>query len=370
MTAGRRDGGTADGSTHRATSSSAGEPSAVPPSRPAVLVIQTAFLGDVVLTTPLLTLLAERFGPVDVVTTPAAAALLDSHPAVARVIRYDKRGGDAGIGGLLRLAGALRRNGYTRAFLPHRSWRSAALALLARVPERVGFADSPAAITYTTRVPRARVGHEVERLLALAGRRSRSAPPVSLGLTDADDGAAERWLAERGIGPGFIALAPGSIWGTKRWPYYAALAAALDGQLVVLGGGDDAALAEEVAAAAPGRAWSAAGQSLRVSAGLIRRARLLITNDSAPLHLATAVGTPQVAIFGPTVPEQGFGPRGQLSLTLGHPGLACRPCSAHGPRVCPLGHHRCMRELSVETVAEAAVMVAGAEERGAIRPGY
>jgi heptosyltransferase II len=333
------------------------------------LVIQTAFLGDVVLTTPLLTALAEELGPVDVVTTPAAAELLQGHPSVREVIQFDKKGRDAGLSGLWRLGVALRSRHYARAYLPHRSWRSAALALLAGIPDRTGFADSPAAITYTTRVPRASRGHEVERLLALAGRRTRAAPPVSLALTDEDQLAADRWLAERGISAGFTAIAPGSIWGSKRWPYYPALAAALEGQLVVVGGSDDAAHADEVVAAAPGRAWSGAGGlSLRVSAAVIQRARVLITNDSAPLHLATVVGTPLVAVFGPTVPEQGFGPRGSRSLALGHAGLTCRPCSSHGPKVCPLVHHRCMRELPVETVAEAAVLVAGAEERRAIRP--
>jgi heptosyltransferase II len=335
----------------------------------ATLVVQTAFLGDVVLTTPLLTALAERHGPVDVVVTPVAATLLEAHPAVRRVIRYDKKGSDAGLGGFRRLVSELRAQRYARAYLPHRSWRSAALALGARVPERTGFADSPAAITYTTRVARPRAGHEVERLVALAGPRSRPVPPVSLGLRDEDAAAADRWLGERGIPSGFIALAPGSIWGTKRWPFYPELAAALEGPIVVIGGRDDAPWAEAVVAAAPGRAWSAAGAlDLRGSASLVARARVLVTNDSAPLHLATAVGTPAVALFGPTVPEQGFGPRGARSLALGHAGLGCRPCSAHGPQVCPLGHHRCMRELQVETVAEATVMVAGAEERRAIRP--
>jgi heptosyltransferase-2 len=332
-------------------------------------VIQTAFLGDVVLTTPLLTALADKHGPVDVVVTPDCAGLLEGHPAVREVIRYDKKGRDAGLAGLWRMGAALRSRRYARAYLPHRSWRSATLALLARVPDRAGFADSPAAITYTTRVTRAPTGHEVERLLALAGHRTRATPPVSLALTAEDETTADRWLAERGIPPGFTAIAPGSIWGTKRWPYYPALAAALEGPVVVVGGSDDAALADEVVAAAPGRAWSGAGVlSLRASTALIKRARVLVTNDSAPLHLATAVGTPLVAIFGPTVPEQGFGPRGSRSLALGHAGLACRPCSAHGPKVCPLGHHRCMRELPVETVAEATGMVAEAEERRAIRP--
>ncbi len=332
------------------------------------LVIQTAFLGDVVLTTPLLAALADKFEPVDIVVTPAAAPLLRGHPSVRQVIVYDKRGRDAGPAGVWRTGRALRATRYDRAFLPHASWRSATLALLARVPERTGFADSAAAITYTTRVTRAPVGHEVERLLALAGRRVRT-PPVSLALGPDDEAAADRWLAERGLAPGFTAVAPGSVWGTKRWPYYPALASALSGPIVVIGGAEDAPLAEAIVAAAPGRAWSAAGAfGLRSSAALIRRARVLVTNDSAPLHLGTAVGTPLVAVFGPTVPEQGFGPRGSRSLALGHAGLACRPCSAHGPEVCPLGHHRCMRELPVETVAEATVMVAEAEERRAIRP--
>ena len=326
--------------------------------RGGTLVVQTAFLGDVVLTTPLLTVLAERHGPVDVVTTRAAAPLLETHPAVRELIRYDKRGTDAGARGLWRLGGVLRARGYAHAYLPHRSWRSAALAVLARIPERTGFADAPAAITYTTRMPRPAAGHEVERLLALAGQVS-GAPPVSLGLTAEDQRRADEWLVRRGLEPGFIALAPGSIWGTKRWPGYPALAASLDGAVVVLGGPEDAALAAEVAAAAPGRTHVAAGElTLREAAALLSRARVLVTNDSAPLHLATATGTRVVALFGPTVPAQGFGPRGPRDTALGVTHLDCRPCSAHGPRVCPLGHHRCMRELPVERVVEAVAGVA------------
>src|SRR5690606_28201157 len=197
-------------------------PSPVSPT----LVVQTAFLGDVVLTTPLLQALADRHGPVDVVTTPAAAALLETHPAVRRVWRYDKKGREAGLAGLRRLAATLRAERFARAVLPHRSWRSGALAVWAGIPERIGFDDAPARLTYPRRVERPHGGHEVERLLALArdgatGRRGDGAePPVSLGLTNEDRAAAEGWLADHGIAPGFVALAPGSIWGTKRWPGY------------------------------------------------------------------------------------------------------------------------------------------------------
>jgi heptosyltransferase-2 len=337
--------------------------------RSRTLVIQTAFLGDVVLTTPLLTALAEVHGPVDVVTTPAAAVLLETHPAVGMVFRYDKRGAERGLRGVWRLSRQLRARGYLRAYLPHRSWRSAALARLAGIGERVGFADSPAAASYTRRVVRPADGHEVERLLALAGG-ALPAPPVHVALTADDVAEADRWLGARGVAPGFVAIAPGSIWGTKRWPGYAGLAASLDRPTVIIGGREDARLSADIVAQVPGRVHSAAGElGLRASAALLARAAVLVTNDSAPLHLATAVGTPIVAVFGPTVPSFGFGPRGRRDQVIEHPSLGCRPCSAHGPRVCPLGHHRCMRELSVETVAAAVEAMLGAEAHRAIRTG-
>jgi heptosyltransferase-2 len=139
---------------------------------------------------------------------------------------------------------------------------------------------------------------------------------------------------------------------------------------VVIGSRDDAELAAAVVAAAPGRAHSAAGElDLRAAAALLERASVLVTNDSAPLHLATAAGTPVVALFGPTVPAQGFGPRGTADRALGVT-LGCRPCSAHGPQVCPLLHHRCMRDLPVEQVVQAVAATATSEDRLAIRPGH
>jgi heptosyltransferase-2 len=335
----------------------ASSPFTLHPSR--VLVIQTAFLGDVILTTPLLAALAREHGPVDLITTPAAASLVERHPAVREVIRYDKRGQDRGAGGFFRLVRQLRQRRYERAYLPHRSWRSGALAWLAGIRERIGFSDG-STILYTSTVKRPEAGHEVERLLALAGPGVE--PPVSLVLEPEDRLQADRWLADHGISGEFIALAPGSIWGTKRWPYYGELVRRLSQPVVVVGGKEDCALGESIVAAGSGRASNASGElSLRASAALIAKAQLLVTNDSAPLHMATAAGTPIVAIFGPTLPSFGFGPRGQRDRIVEHDHLACRPCSAHGPEICPLGHHRCMRELGVEQVIEA---IEGVRDRG------
>jgi len=339
------------------------------PDAPAAsaLLVQTAFLGDVVLTTPLLATLAERHGRLDVVTTPAAAPLVETHPAVRRVWAYDKRGTDRGLTGLLALARALRAERYETAYLPHRSLRSAALAWLARVPRRIGFHDGWP-LLYTEVKRRPTTGHEIDRLLALADVKPHHQTPPVLVTTLSDRAAAERVLREGGLAAGgtFVALAPGSIWGSKRWPYFAELAERLAARaaIVVVGSGDDRELGEAIVGAvgrSGGRAVNACGRlSLREAVALIAKAAALVTNDSAPLHFAAAAGTPIVALFGPTLPSFGFGPRGPRDVALGVDDLGCRPCSRHGPPRCPLGHHHCMRRLALEPV------LAALEETGAL----
>ena len=317
------------------------------------------------LTTPLLEALAARHGPVDVVTTPAAAPLIETHPAVRRVIPYDKKGRDRGLGGLFRLVRALRAERYECAYLPHRSLRTAFAAWLARIPQRVGFDDGWRSL-YTDVRRRAKQGHEIDRVLALAGVAVHRARPA-LHVTLADRAATEGFLREHGIRERFAALAPGSIWGSKRWPYYRELAERLAERagIVVVGGPEDARLAAEITEAvarAGGRAVSGCGRlTVRQSVEAIRRAAVLVTNDSAPLHFAQAVGTPTVAIFGSTAPSFGFGPRGPRDQVVELDGLPCRPCSSHGPPRCPLGHHLCMKSLSVEDVLQVI------EETGALR---
>ncbi len=333
------------------------------------LVIQTAFLGDVVLTTPLLTALAARHGPVDVVTTPAAAPLLETHPAVRRVVPYDKRGRDRGWAGLRALARRLRAERYERAYLPHRSLRTASLALLARIPVRIGFEGGWPFFYYTEIRRRPAGGHEIDRLLALAQVPAAAYAPT-LHPTPDDERAAGALLAAAGITEGspFVAVAPGSIWGSKRWPHYGELASLLarHAAVVVVGGPEDHGLGEEIVRAVgqtTGRAFNACGAlTLRQSAALIARAAVLVTNDSAPLHIATAMGTPIVAVFGPTLPEFGFGPIRPGDAALGVLGLDCRPCSRHGPPRCPLGHHRCMTELRVDQVLAATREAEGRDD--------
>jgi heptosyltransferase-2 len=325
------------------------------------LVIQTSFLGDTVLTTPLLVQLANR-GPVDVVTTPASAALLRGHPAVREIIAYDKRGVEGGLGGLLRLASRLRASEYEVAFLAQGSWRSAVLALLAGIPSRVGFATSAGRLLYTKRVPYHEDLHHAARLLMLARPNGRQATPEEMRPTlapaEGERAAVDALLTEHGVQAGetLIGLAPGSVWGTKRWPYYPELAQELapHGRMVVIGGREDAPHAQAILAVAPNAVNAVGRLPLLASAELIRRCGVLVTNDSAPQHLASAMETPTVAIFGPTIPGFGFGPLAPRAAVVGDDALPCRPCDRHGPMRCPLAHHRCMRDLLPALVAERA----------------
>jgi heptosyltransferase II len=324
------------------------------------LVIQTSFLGDVVLTTPLLAQLARR-GPVDVVTTPAAAALLANHPAVRELIVYDKRGAASGIAGFLSTASVLRAKKYDVALMAQGSFRSGALAWIAGIPSRVGFATSSGRYFYTKRVAYRDDLHHAARLLMLArpnGREpSRGELQPSLYPGAREHQAVDALLASHGVGDEepLILLAPGSVWGTKRWPFYPELAQQLkgSGRIVVIGGEEDRPLADAIIAAVP-NAVPATGQvTLLASAELIGRASVIVTNDSAPQHLASAMGTPTVVIFGPTVPTFGFGPLAPRSIVLGIDALPCRPCDRHGPEKCPLVHHNCMRTLGVGDVFTA-----------------
>jgi len=179
--------------------------------------------------------------------------------------------------------------------------------------------------------------------------------PPRVAVPDEARRQAGKVLSDLGMKAGqrYIALAPGAQWPAKEWPpaFYAELAGRLDRELkyipLLVGGAAEAERCAVVACQAGGRAISAAGLTdLPVLAALLEAADLLICNDSGPMHLGAAAGTRVVAFFGPTVPEFGFMPQTPVerSRILSVP-LRCRPCSLHGGKRCPVGHHHCLRTL-------------------------
>jgi heptosyltransferase-2 len=309
---------------------------------------------------------------VDVVVTQAGANVLANNPMIRQIVVYEKRDSDRGLAGFARLARRLRREQYDIAYLAQGSVRSAALALSAGIRHRVGFDTSAGRALYTERVRYRPDVHHAERLWSLAHSDCADPPTVDqitprLFPGDVEKNAVAALLGEGKIGDGFVALAPGSAWGTKRWPFYPELAANLaqNFQIVVIGGRDDETAGNMILAhLPPGRGLNAAGRlSLLASAEMIDRAAALVTNDSAPQHFASAMHTPTVTIFGPTSAAFGFGPLAPRSESVGLTDLACRPCHRHGPARCPLGHWRCMRELSSEQVHEVLFRILSNSEQ-------
>ena len=323
------------------------------------LVIQTSFLGDVILTTPLIAELARR-GPVDVLATPVGATALANNPSVRTIIRYDKRRTYGSTLGLWNTIKEIRsRRPYDAAYLAQGSFRSGLLAMLTGTEERIGFASSTGRVLYTRQMPYRPERHHAERLWSMsecADPPSREQIRPRLFPSDDDRARVDSLLRRNRNGwEPFVALAPGSAWGTKRWPYYQELAKRLapDFRIAVIGSSADAPMAAQIMdTLPPGSVINGAGTlPLLASAELIGRAQAIVTNDSAPQHLASAMGTPTLSIFGPTVPEFGFGPLAERRAVAGHDSLSCRPCDRHGPQRCPLRHWRCMRELSPEYVS-------------------
>lgn len=332
-----------------------------------ILLAQTSFLGDVILTTPLARRLRQGFPESEVwwLVRPDAVPLVAPLAGSERVIAFDKRGADAGLPGTVALSRRLRAQGFDVAIGVQRSLRTALLLALARIPLRIGFAGSPGAWLYHRRVPKSGA-HARDRLLALAaplGLASDPAPAPELAVDPATARAIEEQLRAGGVAATdrIAVVAPGSAWATKRWPatHFADAARELlpsrVDRVVVIGGAGDGELAATIASRLPtGTVVDLTGRTdLAGMVAVVARATVVLANDSGPAHAAGALGVPVVAVFGPTVPEQGFSPLGPAVRVVGR-ALGCRPCSRHGGAVCPIGTHECMLDLAPRVVVEAA----------------
>jgi lipopolysaccharide heptosyltransferase II len=324
-----------------------------------VLVIQTAFLGDVILTLPLVQAIKRHLGDVqvDFLAIPETADVVKSHPDISQLLLYDKHGKHSSFSDFLELRAGLRRRVYNYVFCPHRSLRSALLAGGTRAQVRVGFDRTAWKRSFTHLMPWKFGIHEVERdlsLLAAIGIKAEREEP-RLHPNEENREQVSRFLSSHGIEPPYAVVAPGTVWKTKQYPLEM-MALVVRGLMakfsavVLIGGPRDLESAKDLAVAG-GNVVSAIGEfSFMTSAELIRRASLLVANDSAPIHAASAFGVPTVAIFGPTVKDFGFYPYHESSKVVEADGLGCRPCSIHGGNRCPIGTFECMRSISPERV--------------------
>jgi heptosyltransferase-2 len=348
------------------------------PSWDNVLVLQTSFLGDTVLTVPLLAELKRRF-PVKRLTVlcqPGSRDLLQDHPAIDEIIVDDKKQEDRGIRGLCAKAAALRERGFTLALTPHKSLRSALLLYLARIPCRVGFRQSRGWFLFHRRAVRDGYRHDVERnlsiLQAFGVRVEECQRALDLPVSAAVQQRVNEKLRSLGIGEQdkLIGINPGSVWPTKRWSAagFAELIGLLKNEfacrVLLFGGPEDAPVIRDVQSRCGGAAVDLVDQiSLHELAAAIGRCALFITNDSAPMHIAVARRVPTLAIFCATTPELGFFPYTKDAIAIGRE-LSCRPCSSHGGLRCPLGTEDCIRQIGANNVLECVRKLLGAEKPG------
>ncbi len=323
-----------------------------------ILVVGPAWIGDMVMAQSLYRLLRQRHADalIDVVAPPWSLPVLARMPEVNEAWPLAVGHGELGLAQRWRLGRSLRARGYTRAIVLPRSWKSALVPFFAGVPQRTGFHSELryGLLNDLRPLDRHRLDQTVKRFLALGLPATADLPEPPQPRLSVDPDNQERLRERFGVEPGAIALMPGAAYGpAKRWPaeHFAALARELlaDGcQVWLLGSAGERELAETIREAGAGAALNLCGQTrLEDTVDLLALAAAAVSNDSGLMHVAAAAGTRLLAIYGSSSPA--YTPPLTERAEIFHLGLECSPCFQ---RECPLGHLRCLRDISPQQLLE------------------
>ncbi|XOV93773.1 MAG: glycosyltransferase family 9 protein [Bacteroidota bacterium] len=317
-----------------------------------ILIIQTAFIGDVILATSLIEKIHQYFpeGTLHFLLRKGNEGLLKGHPYIAQLLIWNKSSGKTA--NLLKLTREVRRSEYDLVINLQRFFSSGILAGFSGAKKIVGFKKNPLSFLFTDSIQHT-IGdgtHEVERNLKLIESFTDgefTQPKLYLNKDIKDK------VREYQREP-FITIAPTSVWFTKQYPAEKWVEfldqTAFEGKVFLLGGAGDFEACEKIKAATSRKeVINLCGKlGLLESAALMEKAQMNYVNDSAPQHLASAVDAPTCTIFCSTVPAFGFGPLSELKVIIEtKDSLSCRPCGLHGHKSCPEGHFKCA--LTIET---------------------
>lgn len=326
-----------------------------------ILLVQTSFLGDTILSTPVISGIKKLYPASElwIMTTPLSAHLVKRDPLLNGVIPYDKRDRESGASGLLRVARKLKAMRFDRVYSLHRSFRTTLLLWLARIPCRIGCHDAGLAGLYHETRSRDFSEHDVLRNLSiLAGELDIASfdQEMRLSAPKADEIRPDLREQVAAAAP-YAVIAPGSVWKTKMWASegFRSVAAVLrqKGYQVILTG----AAADEPVCRMVSKDLdliNLAGKSdISETMYVVSHADLVVCNDSMTLHMASAFKIPNVAVFCATSPKFGYGPWKNRAIVVEKQGLACKPCRPHGSMKCPEGTDACMNDLPPEQVTAA-----------------
>ncbi len=340
-----------------------------------VVWLQTGFIGDIILNSAAIRLLSQEKPEIrqHMITTQAGAEIFAGDKTLFNAVVFHKRKSFFSLKPFMEAKTNIDKIGLkkesTVLLQVHRSVRSSLLSWLLNFTTAT-YLETPFRIRARWKVPRIAVFHETARIgmllttLGISRRKILEARPHLKALSgEIGDSAAQwsTWISE--TDGEIIAVAPGSVWGTKRWPsgsfaelVQKILTSRAKARIVLIGSPAETGTAQEIVDKNQGcsdRLCNLVGTtSLQDLRRIFPRVKLLIANDSSPIHFASAFSVPTIGLFGATIPEMGFGPTAPGSKVLGVK-LRCRPCSDHGPKQCPLGHFQCMKTLSVDSVFKA-----------------
>ncbi len=341
-----------------------------------ILINQTAFIGDVVLTLPLASKI-KKLNPnseIHFITTKVSSQIPQLLSDIDKVIIFDKRGEDRGITGIRNLINKLKNEKYDLIISPHRSFRTSIINYLANSKLSISFDRAAFSFLYHKKIQYQYNLHEIDRNLSLLSifEEFDNEKPSKLNLIFNHETMEkiDQFIVDLSkyqsdtkvnlltfVENKFIIIAPGSVWATKRWlpEYFAELAIKIieKGYKVILtGSNDDKEICNNIINIVNSENIidTSGKYSICDTIYLISRSEMIITNDSAPIHFAGLTNTKTLAIFGPTIPEFGFAPIGNNDIIIQNEDLKCRPCAIHGGNKCPIGTHECMTSISPEKV--------------------
>ena len=316
-----------------------------------ILVIQTASIGDVILTTPVIEKLHQSYpeARIDLLVKTGMESLFKNHPFLHNVITWNKRHGK--YRNFLRIFSRIRKEKYDVVITVQRFALTGFLTAFSGAKIRIGFSKNPFSFFFTTSVPHVfREGmHEVERNLMLTAALTGDGfvrPRLYPAASDHARTAGYKTGA-------YYTISPASLWFTKQYPlekWVEFISYIPSGsRICFLGSADDNGLCGEIIRRSghPGCLDLSGKLTFLESASLMKDARMNFTNDSAPMHIASAMNAPVTVIYCSTVPRFGFGPLSEDSRIVETGELYCRPCGIHGYRTCPEKHFRCATQIDV-----------------------
>lgn len=318
-----------------------------------ILIIQTAFLGDVILATPVVAELKRLFpeATIDFLLKKGNESLLENNPSVNEVITFDK--GNGKTRAIYQLIKRFRKTKYDLVINLHRFGSSGMITGFSGAKLKYGFDKNPYAFLFSKKFTHS-IGdgtHEVTRNLSLI-KEFGAKELVRPELFPSND--ASKKVAKY-ISQDYVCLAPASVWFTKQLPKkkWIELVEKIDKKVYLLGGPADEAFCESIKLSCEDKeVVNLCGElSLLESAALMKGAKMNYVNDSGPLHLASATNAPVTAFFCSTIPDFGFGPLSEDSAILEVKNLSCRPCGLHGHKECPKSHFDCGNKMDLSSIS-------------------